>query len=126
MSTFGDSVANELTARHWFKKFKSGDLSLCDKARTGRPHALDDKALQTAIEEDSIVQGWRTIGTRTIHGTQHNILGTPAIKIVCILFQNNKVHYEVLRTNASDRSWGSGERTRLLLSCLSYVVDCNC
>ncbi|GFY49110.1 histone-lysine N-methyltransferase SETMAR [Trichonephila inaurata madagascariensis] len=32
-------------ARHWFQKFWSGDLSLCDKARTGRP--------QVAIEEDS-------------------------------------------------------------------------
>ncbi|GFV96921.1 integrase catalytic domain-containing protein [Trichonephila clavipes] len=31
----------------------SGDLSLCDKIRTGRPQALDHEALQTAIEEDS-------------------------------------------------------------------------
>ncbi|GFU87001.1 histone-lysine N-methyltransferase SETMAR [Trichonephila clavipes] len=32
---------------------KSGDLSLCDKARIGRPQALDDEALQAAIEENS-------------------------------------------------------------------------
>ncbi|GFY57709.1 mariner Mos1 transposase [Trichonephila inaurata madagascariensis] len=32
---------------------QSGDLSLCDKARTGRPQALDDEALLAAIEEDS-------------------------------------------------------------------------
>ncbi|GFS43956.1 histone-lysine N-methyltransferase SETMAR [Trichonephila inaurata madagascariensis] len=50
---FGDSAANERTARQWFQKFRSGDLSLCDKARTGRPQALDDEALQAAIEEDS-------------------------------------------------------------------------
>ncbi|GFV67937.1 uncharacterized protein TNCV_1872191 [Trichonephila clavipes] len=31
----------------------TGDLSLCDKARTGRPPALDDEALQAAIEENS-------------------------------------------------------------------------
>ncbi|GFY47795.1 histone-lysine N-methyltransferase SETMAR [Trichonephila inaurata madagascariensis] len=30
-----------------------GNLSLCDKNRTGRPQALDDEALQAAIEEDS-------------------------------------------------------------------------
>ncbi|GFY52843.1 histone-lysine N-methyltransferase SETMAR [Trichonephila inaurata madagascariensis] len=47
---FGDSAVNEYTARNWFEKFKSGDLSLCDKARTGRPQALDDEALQAAIE----------------------------------------------------------------------------
>ncbi|GFX93296.1 histone-lysine N-methyltransferase SETMAR [Trichonephila clavipes] len=50
---FGDSAVNIHTARHWFKKFRSGDLFLCDKARTGRPQALDDEALQAAIEEDS-------------------------------------------------------------------------
>ncbi|GFV98691.1 hypothetical protein TNCV_1453771 [Trichonephila clavipes] len=47
-------------------------------------------------------QGWRTSGTRAINGTRHNILGMPAIKRVCILFQNNKIHYEILRANASD------------------------
>ncbi|GFY52742.1 histone-lysine N-methyltransferase SETMAR [Trichonephila inaurata madagascariensis] len=42
---FGDSAVNERTAKHWFQKFNSEDLSLCDKARTGRPQALDDEAL---------------------------------------------------------------------------------
>ncbi|GFX26873.1 histone-lysine N-methyltransferase SETMAR [Trichonephila clavipes] len=32
---------------------KSGNLALCDKARAGRPQALDAEVLQTAIEEDS-------------------------------------------------------------------------
>ncbi|GFY69199.1 histone-lysine N-methyltransferase SETMAR [Trichonephila inaurata madagascariensis] len=50
---FGDSTVYERTARHWFQKFRSGDLSLCDKGRTGQPHALDDEALQAAIEENS-------------------------------------------------------------------------
>ncbi|GFY72332.1 histone-lysine N-methyltransferase SETMAR [Trichonephila inaurata madagascariensis] len=53
---FGDSAVNERTARHWFQKFRSGDLSLCDKARTGRPQALDDEALKAAIKEDTVVK----------------------------------------------------------------------
>ena len=32
---------------------RSGNLSLCDEARCGRPQALDNEALQAAIEEDS-------------------------------------------------------------------------
>ncbi|GFW59782.1 histone-lysine N-methyltransferase SETMAR [Trichonephila clavipes] len=51
--TFGDSAVNEGTAKHLFQKFRSGDLSLCNKARTGRPQALDDEALQAAIEGDN-------------------------------------------------------------------------
>ncbi|GFV57110.1 histone-lysine N-methyltransferase SETMAR [Trichonephila clavipes] len=50
---FGDSAVNERMARNWLQKFRSGDLSLCDKARTGPPQALDDEALQVAIEKDS-------------------------------------------------------------------------
>ncbi|GFU80376.1 histone-lysine N-methyltransferase SETMAR [Trichonephila clavipes] len=51
---FGDSAVNERAARHWFQISRSGDLTLCDKARTGRPQAFfNDEALQTAIEEDS-------------------------------------------------------------------------
>ncbi|GFY70478.1 histone-lysine N-methyltransferase SETMAR [Trichonephila inaurata madagascariensis] len=50
---FGGSTVDESTVRHWFQKFRSGDLSLWDKARTGRPQALVGEALQAAIEKDS-------------------------------------------------------------------------
>ncbi|GFS51678.1 hypothetical protein TNCV_613611 [Trichonephila clavipes] len=70
---------------------------------------------------DRVGQGWRTSGTRAINGTQRNILGTPVIEMVCILFQNNRVHCEVLRTNPSDRSRGSGEHT--LCYCLALVMS---
>ena len=44
---------NERTARHWFQKFRSGNFALCDEARCGRSQALDNDALQAAIEDDS-------------------------------------------------------------------------
>ncbi|GFU65582.1 hypothetical protein TNCV_635051 [Trichonephila clavipes] len=46
--------------------------------------------------DHSLGQGWRISGTRAIDGTRHSILGTPPIKLVCILVQNNQVHYEVI------------------------------
>ncbi|GFY67460.1 histone-lysine N-methyltransferase SETMAR [Trichonephila inaurata madagascariensis] len=54
---FGDSAVNERTTRRCFQKFRSRDLSLCDKARIGRSQALDDEALQAAIEEDNSQTG---------------------------------------------------------------------
>ncbi|XP_076053689.1 histone-lysine N-methyltransferase SETMAR-like [Oratosquilla oratoria] len=50
---FGDSAVNERTVRRWFKKFKSGDLSLRGEPRSGRPQVLNDGVLKAAIEEDS-------------------------------------------------------------------------
>ncbi|XP_076052678.1 histone-lysine N-methyltransferase SETMAR-like [Oratosquilla oratoria] len=51
--SFGDRAMNERTTRRWFKKFKSGDLSLRDEPRSGRPQVLNDGVLKAAIEEDS-------------------------------------------------------------------------
>ncbi|GFW67461.1 hypothetical protein TNCV_3391321 [Trichonephila clavipes] len=63
-------------------------------------------------------QRWQTNGMPDIDGTLYNILGTPPIKRICILVQNNKVLYEVLRLSVSDWSRCGKEHTRLLLFCL--------
>ena len=34
---FGNDSVNERTVRHWFAKFRSGDFSLEDEPRSGRP-----------------------------------------------------------------------------------------
>ncbi|GFS94311.1 histone-lysine N-methyltransferase SETMAR [Nephila pilipes] len=35
--TFWDNAVNERTARHWFQKFRSEDLSLCDVVDDNTP-----------------------------------------------------------------------------------------
>ncbi|GFW94169.1 hypothetical protein TNCV_1979091 [Trichonephila clavipes] len=91
-------------------------ILMVDNAKPYRAHLLDE-FLESAdirrmdwqvrsLDINPIEQGWRTTGTR------HNILGTSPIKVVCNLIQNNKVQYEVLRTNASNRSQFSARFSR--------------
>ncbi|GFW66415.1 hypothetical protein TNCV_3433761 [Trichonephila clavipes] len=73
--------------------------------------------VQSSLDEvHRIDQRWRTSGMRAIVGKRQNILGTPPIKTVCILVQNNKDHYEVLRPNTSDQSSCSGGSLLLFLA----------
>ncbi|CAI9724122.1 histone-lysine N-methyltransferase SETMAR-like [Octopus vulgaris] len=50
--TFGEEMTSEWSARKWFKRFRSGDLSLEDRERSGRPSVIDDGQLKTVIEKD--------------------------------------------------------------------------
>ena len=40
---FGNDSLNERTDRRWFAKFRSGDFSLEDEPRSGRPTLIQDE-----------------------------------------------------------------------------------
>lgn len=46
----GDNTVKRSTVSDWFKRFNSGDTSLTDKPRSGRPSVLDEDDLQLAME----------------------------------------------------------------------------
>jgi [histone H3]-lysine36 N-dimethyltransferase SETMAR len=48
---YGDILDTRKCYR-WFKKFKSGDRSLKDKPKTGRPLKIDDDTLNSLVESD--------------------------------------------------------------------------
>ncbi|XP_067131582.1 histone-lysine N-methyltransferase SETMAR-like [Centruroides vittatus] len=50
---FGQGSVSTCTTQRWFRKFSSGDESLKDVPREGRPYVINDDELQAAIEEDS-------------------------------------------------------------------------
>ena len=54
-SVYGEECVNERTRRRWFAKFRSGDFTLEDEDRTGRPVEFDDMLLEAALEENPSV-----------------------------------------------------------------------
>lgn len=46
------NAVNVRTCQRWFLRFRSGDMDLNDKPRSGRPEIIDEEALLAAIEED--------------------------------------------------------------------------
>jgi len=49
---YGVDCLTERTCQNWFKKFRSGDFSLKDEQRSGRPTEVDDDQIKVIIEED--------------------------------------------------------------------------
>uniref|UniRef100_A0A5S6QI01 HTH_48 domain-containing protein n=1 Tax=Trichuris muris TaxID=70415 RepID=A0A5S6QI01_TRIMR len=49
---FGDGTLDERTAQRWFQKFRSGNESLEDNDRIGRPSDIDEDQLRATVEED--------------------------------------------------------------------------
>jgi transposase len=47
----GEGTVNERTAQQWFKRFASGNLSLEDEQRPGRPQIWDSEATKEAAEQ---------------------------------------------------------------------------
>lgn len=51
-SVVAPSAVSHSTAKYWFQRFREGDFSLKDRARSGRPSTLDVQGLNTLIISD--------------------------------------------------------------------------
>ena len=51
-SVYGEGVISDRAVRNWFVKFRSGDMTLKDEPRMGRPSDFDDDVLNSLLEEN--------------------------------------------------------------------------
>lgn len=54
-AVFGEACISERQCRWWFERFRSGNLSLADEPRSGRPSDFDSDRLRQIVEHDSSI-----------------------------------------------------------------------
>ena len=51
-NVYGEEALKDRQCRNWFDKFRSGDFSLKDEQRSGRPNEVDGDQIKAIIESD--------------------------------------------------------------------------
>ena len=51
-NVYGEEALKDRQCRNWFDKFRSGDFSLKEDPRSGRPNEVDDDQIKAIIESD--------------------------------------------------------------------------
>ncbi|XP_015181327.1 PREDICTED: histone-lysine N-methyltransferase SETMAR-like [Polistes dominula] len=49
---YGEGLITDRAVRNWFVKFRSGDMTLKDEPRAGRPSDFDDNLLKAVLEQN--------------------------------------------------------------------------
>ncbi|XP_018343849.1 PREDICTED: histone-lysine N-methyltransferase SETMAR-like [Trachymyrmex septentrionalis] len=52
-SVYGDDALTKRAAQKWFAKFRSGDTSLEDGPRSGRPTEVDSNDIKALVEQET-------------------------------------------------------------------------
>lgn len=98
---YGEGAASERTVQYWFHKFRSGEESLADAPRSGRPSNFDDDEL------DRMVQADPRISTRALaeqFQCSHSTIETHLHQLGKILKMGVWVPHELTPANKITRS----------------------
>ncbi|VDO08452.1 unnamed protein product [Rodentolepis nana] len=55
-SVYGDEALKERQCRNWFERFRSGDFSLKNSQRSGRPVEVDETHIKAIIDTNHITE----------------------------------------------------------------------
>lgn len=97
---FGEEAVTERTCQRWFHRFRSGDESLEDEEREGRPSLVDEEALKECIEADPR-QSLRELATR--FGCTHVTIASHLHSIGKTVRHGKWVPHELTENNLCQR-----------------------
>ena len=98
--TFGSKVVNVRTCQKWFAKFRSGDLTLKEDSRSGRPSKFYNDILRSMLESNSHLMSREVAKELGIH---HSTAQEHITNLGFILKQNIWVLHNLTEENLSDR-----------------------
>lgn len=74
---YGNEILSVSQCQRWFLKFRTGNYSLTDKSREGRPVEFDDDLLRRTVEHNpSVTVGELSDTLNARHSTVHRHLKT--------------------------------------------------
>ena len=97
---FGEHKISETTCKTWFVKFRSGDFSLSDAPRSGRPTAIVEADLLARVESN------RQLTTRELaedFEVSHTTIENTLHRLGMVSKLNNWVPHELTERNKLDR-----------------------
>lgn len=99
-AVFGKDIVNVRTCQRWFSKFRSGDLSLEESDRSGRPSKIDNDVQRSMLENNPHLTS-REIAEE--FGIHHTTVGDHIKSLGFVLKQSVWVPHELTEKNLSDR-----------------------
>ncbi|PRD17781.1 UNVERIFIED_CONTAM: Histone-lysine N-methyltransferase SETMAR [Trichonephila clavipes] len=111
-AVFGKDIVNVRTCESWFSKFHSGDLSLQESVRSGRPSKIYNDVLRSMLENYSHLTSQEIAEEFGIH---HTTVGDHIKSHGFVLKQSVWVPHELTEKDLSDR----------VGMCLSHLIRHN-
>ncbi|GFX45088.1 histone-lysine N-methyltransferase SETMAR [Trichonephila clavipes] len=99
-AVFGKDIVNVLTCQRWFSKFRSGELSLQENGRSGRPSKIDRDVLRFMLENNPHLTSQEIAEEFGIH---HTTVEDHIKSLGFVLKRSVWVPHELTEKNLSDR-----------------------
>ncbi|GFS99535.1 histone-lysine N-methyltransferase SETMAR [Trichonephila clavipes] len=109
-AVFGKDIINVCTCQRWFSKFRSGELSLQESDRSGRPSKIDNDVLRFILENNPHLTSQEIAEEFGIH---HRTVGDHIKSLAFVLKRSVWVPHELTEKNLSDR----------VRMCYSHISD---